>query len=95
MNDDDVNRMFGWALFKIQNKYTRLSKNDIIDTMQTEKLKVTTDMCVTYKDIAHDEQYMRLYYPLDESIWNRGNLTLIHPSYCHTFSSVLQNIKNS
>ena len=47
----------------------------------------------TYKDIVHDEIYMRLYYPLDESIRNRGNLTLIHPSYCHTFSSVLQNIK--
>ena len=50
-------------------------------------------MSVNYKDIVHDEKYMRLYYPLDESIRNRGNLTLIHPSYCHTFSSVLENIK--
>ena len=93
MNDDDVNRMFGWALFKVQKKYTRLSKNDIIDTMETEKLKVISDMSVNYKDIVHDEKCMRLYYPLDESIRNRGNLTLIHPSYCHTFSSVLENIK--
>ena len=90
MNDDDVNRMFGWALFKVHKKYTRLSKNDIIDTVETEKSNGISDMSVYYKDVVYDEIYLHLYDPLDESIRNKGNLTLIHPSYYYCFSSVVK-----
>ena len=85
--------MFGWALFKVQKKYFKLSTNDKIDTAETEKLKVISDMCVYSKDVAHDEKYVRLYYPLDENIQNKGNLTLIHLVYCNQFSSILSHIK--
>ena len=37
MNDDYVNRMFGWALFKVQEKYNKMSKNDCLDTEKEEK----------------------------------------------------------
>ena len=68
--------------------------NDKSDTGQTEQLKVISDMCVYSKDVVHDQIHMRLYYPLDEDLRNKGKLTLIHPSYCHFFSRILKTIKN-
>ena len=93
LNDDDVNRMFGWALFKTRRKYNNWCKNDTVEEQITEKLNVIMDMCVDYKDVLHNERYVRLYYPLDESIRNKGNLTLIRPNYCNQFSSILSHIK--
>ena len=93
MNDDDVNRMFGWALFKVQKKYNKLSKNDCLDTEREEKQKIVSDICVYIKDIIHDEDYVRMYYPIDEGIRNKGRLTLIHPLYCSYFSNILNTIK--
>ena len=87
MNDDDVNRMFGWALFKVQTKYNKLSKNDCLDTEREEKQKVVSDICVYIKDVIHDEDYVRMYYPIDEGIRNNGRLTLIHPLYCPFFQT--------
>jgi len=71
----------------------RLTANDTVDTAQTEKLTLISDICVNVKDVLHDDKYMRLYYPLSEEIRNKGNLTLIHPLYCGLFSSILNNIK--
>ena len=75
--------MFGWELFKVQKKYFKLSSNDESDTAQTEELQIISDMCVYSKGAVRDQTYVRLYYPLDENIRNKGKLTLIHPSYCH------------
>ena len=94
LNDDDVNKMCGWALFKVQKKYFKLSANDESDTAQTEQMQVISDMCVYSKDVVHDQKYLQLYYPLDEELRNKGKLTLIHPSYCDFFSRILINIKN-
>ena len=74
-------------------KYYKLSRNDSVDTTQEEKQKVISDICVYIKDVVHDEKYVRLYYPIDDDIRNKGKLTLIHPLYCTFFSGILRNIK--
>ena len=74
-------------------KIMKLTAHDTVDTAQIEKLTILSDMCVNVKDVLHNDKYMRLYYPLDEEIRNRGKLTLIHPLYCDLFSSILCNIK--
>ena len=40
MNDYDVNRIFGWALFKVQKKYNKMSKNDCLDTEKEENKRL-------------------------------------------------------
>ena len=37
LNDGDVNRIFGWALFKVQTKYIKLTTNGATDTTHSEK----------------------------------------------------------
>ena len=37
-------------------------------------------------------RYVRMYYPIDGRLINKGRLTLIHPSYCKQMSELLKNI---
>ena len=74
-------------------KYNKLSKNDCLDTEREEKQKVVSDICVYIKDVIHDEDYVRMYYPIDEGIRNKVRLTLIHPLCCTFFSNILNTIK--
>ena len=74
-------------------KYFKLNRNNSTDTAQEEKYKVISDICVYIKDVIHDEQYVRIYYPGDDDIRNKGKLTLINLLYCHYFSRILNMIK--
>ena len=54
---------------------------------------ILDDMCVKLIDVIHNENYIRLYYPCDERLKNKGDLTLIDPAYCPHFSGLLQQLK--
>ena len=44
--------------------------------------------CV-HGDIISDDEYIRIYYPLDDTINNKGMLTLVTPVYAHNMSKLL------
>ena len=93
LNDNDVNKMFGWALFKVKKKYQKKLDNDNADSIQNDKLLMINELSVKIEDVIHNKFYVQMYYPTDEAIRNRGDLTLIEPIYIKYFSNILNNIK--
>ena len=52
-----------------------------------------SELSVKIEDVIHNQFYIQMYYPTDEAIRNRGDLTLIEPFYIKYFSNILTNIK--
>ena len=48
------------------------------------------DMIVMVNGVIHNKKYIRLYYPLENELRNRGNLTLVSPNYVTHLSVILQ-----
>ena len=92
LNDNDVNRMFGWALFKVKKKYKKWISQGWDNKFYAAKSIILDDMTVVAEDIMCNEHYVRMYYPLDDRLRNEGRLTLIHPNYCKQMSELLKNI---
>ena len=86
--------MFGWALFKLRKRYKKKCNIDDTNVITLEKRMILDDMCVKLIDVIQNENYIRLYYPMDERLKNKGDLTLIDPSYCPHFSGLLQQLKD-
>ena len=57
------------------------------DHIQESITLMLEDMCTDVVDILQDKDYMRLYYPLDDTIRNRGKLTLVSPPYVTYFQT--------
>ena len=90
LNDNDVNRWFGWAVMKLKKKYNKLIKNGSMNSIYENKLQILEDMSVHICEVIDNTRYIRLYYPLDDAIRNRGQLTLLRPEYCDNFSFILK-----
>ena len=82
VSDENVNRLFGLALWKTKRKYKKLIDNGSINSTYESKWKMLDGMTVNL-------QYIRMYYPADDAMRNRGNLTLISPIYVESLSLLL------
>ena len=95
LNDDDVNRLFGWAIKKLRNKYLKVKDHSEIYKVSIGKLVMLDDMSAKITDVLHDERYLRLYYPLDDAIRNKEYLTLCSTCYVHKLSSLLKETRKT
>ena len=59
------------------------------------KLLILEDMSVVIQDVIENTNYVRLYYPLDDTIMNKGYLTLIVPEYIAHMYSLFKTIGDS
>ena len=82
VSDENVNRLFGLALWKTKRKYKKLIDNGSINSTYESKWKMLDGMTVNL-------QYIRMYYPAGDAMRNRGNLTLISPIYVESLSLLL------
>ena len=48
------------------------------------------NMSCTIEQAVDDSTYVRMFYPTDDELRNRGNLTLIAPQYVMQFSGLLK-----
>ena len=92
LNDNDVNKIFGWAFFRVKKKYWKLINKGSDNKYFYEKCIILEDISVEAEDTICNEYYARMFYPLDDRLRNNGELTLIHPSYCKLFSVLLKSI---
>ena len=90
LNDNDVNRVFGWALMKTHKKFKKMSEKNCSDETKESVRNMLEDMCTDISVVLENKDYLRLYYPLDDAIRNKGNLTLISPIYIKNFSELLE-----
>ena len=75
LNDKDVIRLFGWAIMKTIKRYSKLK--DAISSGGDDIKTMLEDMITYVTSILHNKEYVRLYYPMDDAIINRGQLILI------------------
>ena len=75
-----------WALFKLRKGYKKKGSMDNTNIIIQEKEQIIIGISVKIEDVIHNEHYIRLYYPTNQRLRNKGDLTLIHPSYCQYFS---------
>ena len=56
-------------------------------------IRVLDEMCLDRSIHDMDDLYHNLYYPMNERLRDRGNLTLLKGEYCKQFKKVLDAIK--
>ena len=93
LNDNGVNLMFGWAVLKVKKKYQKICDTSNGNPVRIEKELVVNNLSVTIEDVVHNQHYVQMYYPVNEVVRNRGNLTLVDPKYIKFFSNILTDIK--
>ena len=54
-----------------------------------EKLEILEDMTAQMSEVTTNSRYLRLYYPIDDAIRNKGCVTLLRPDYCEYFAALL------
>ena len=64
------------------------------ENMFNEILFFLDDVTVKESQILGNIQYMEAYYPIDDHLRNRGNLSLVSPKYVLEFARILQIITN-
>ena len=52
-------------------------------------IKMLKDTSCTIQQILTEEIYLRLYYPMDDAIRNKGDLTLLYPLHIDNMSQLL------
>ena len=90
INDNDVNRVFGWALMKTSKKCIKRKLNQNSDEKIDGINLLLEDMATEVTNIIHNKEYTRLFLPLDDEIRNKGRLTLVSPPYIKQFSQLLK-----
>ena len=89
INTSDVNRIFGWSIYKERKQVMKLIKKASMNHNHDIKLSLLDNMTVSMKDICLDVNYIKIYVPSDDLIRNRGNLTYICPKYIFHFAEIL------
>ena len=89
VSDDNINCLFGWSLWKTKRNYKKMVDNGSVNSTYELMWKVLDDMTVNILDVADNLQYIRIYYPADGVMRNRGNLTLISPICIKSLSLLL------
>ena len=89
INTSDVNRIFGWAIYKERKLVIKHIKNASMNVHHDIKLALLENMIVYMKDICMDLNYIKIYVPCDDLIRNKGKLTYICPKYIFHFAQIL------
>ena len=89
INTSDVNRLFGWALYKEKKLMNKMSTANKCNNVYLVKLEILEEMTVLITDVCLDTNYIKVYVPLDDRIRNKGYLTLISPRYAFIFAQIL------
>ena len=92
LNDNDVNRIFGWAIFRVKNKYKKLINKGSDNKLFHKKSILLNDMSVESEGIICNEYYVRTFNSLNDRMRSNGKLNLIHQSYCKLYSILLKDI---
>ena len=79
LNDDKVNRIGGWELWKLKRKYMKLINNRCVNSIYEGKHQMLGNMTCTVNDIIDNEVFIMLYYSVDDSLRNEGLITLYYP----------------
>ena len=58
LNDNDINRFFGWVIFKVKTKYKKQQNTAKGYNIIQGKLKILTDMVVVIQDVIRDKDYI-------------------------------------
>ena len=89
INTSDVNRLFGWALYKEKKLMNKMSMANKCNNEHVVKLEILDEMTVLITDVSLDTNYIKVYVPLDDRIRDEGYLTLISPKYAFSFAQIL------
>ena len=81
INDDGINRVFGWAVFKLKKKYSKMTAISRVNPQVEGKQKLLDGMSYAIQDVIQNISYLRIYYQLDDEIRNKWYLTLVTPIY--------------
>ena len=81
LNDENVNRMYGWTICKLKRQYKRLIDQDLSSMIYESKRLMLDDTSATVLDIVDNTDHIRLYYPTDDALRNKGSLILVPPKY--------------
>ena len=68
INTSDVNRVFGWALYKEKVKMKKHSRDNTCNNVYLLKLKILDELTVLITDVCLDTNYIKVYVPLDDRI---------------------------
>ena len=93
-NNYDVNRIFGWSIYKERKKCIALTRQGKTNAVNEGKLDILNDMRVFIIDVINDAYYINLYIPTDDLVRNRGYMTLISPKFVRDFAYLLGSIQN-
>ena len=89
LNDNDVNKIFGWAMFKTRKKYDKLCLEGYDELYNYDVCQIMEDMSIEVRELKDNQWYKNIYYPKHEELQNQGKLTLIHSNFCRLFSKIL------
>jgi hypothetical protein len=79
---EDVNRIFGWAVFSVRTKVEKkINRQSEDEDVYDKKYKILMDMSTTERAVIGDADYTSEYYPVIDQILNRGGLTLVPTNY--------------
>ena len=65
----------------MKRKYEKLIRIGSINIVHDGKLNMLDNMIVMADDIIDDIPYIRMYYPIDDALRNKGSLTLVSPTF--------------
>ena len=54
VNDDGINRLFGWVLFKLKKKYKKVIDKNSVSSIYEGKYMMLCDMSVMVNDVIHN-----------------------------------------
>ena len=94
INTSDVNRIFGWSLYKEKKSMMKMIRTNNCNNLHVIKLGILDNMTVLMTDVLLDTNYVKIYVPVDDRIRNKGYLTLISPKYAFMFAQILTVITN-
>ena len=74
---------------KVKKRCNKIKEDSLLYQAVVDKLKILENTSCVLSDIVNDEQYIRLYYPLNDAIRNKDYLTLMIPVYANHISKIL------
>ena len=82
--------MFGWSIWKVKKKYKKLINQGSLNMIYESKHTMLENMSVKVIDIVDNINYVRMYYPQDDALRNKGSLTLVLPKYIKHMSQIMK-----
>ena len=90
LNDDGVNRRFGWALIKLKKNYTKVKHTSGYYIIVEGNMLMLEDISIVLQGVIDKTNYMRVYYLLDGAIINKRYITFIAPDYILRMSALFK-----